>query len=148
MTKGEYASVLQNILKLHTQEAIDKIININRILPEKACITEVGIHPTQDEEGMFSIIVHLCGPDLYLLNQVIAPYRVLFDVKYSEGKLQPDVPLFCPEETSFSVNDLIVEVSINWVQEIWALSGGLGIPAYTFGEECSKPEGLIPLKSM
>ncbi|WP_146114135.1 DUF6389 family protein [Pantoea coffeiphila] len=148
MTKGEYASVLQNILKLHTQEAIDKIINIKRILPEKACIAEVGIHPTQDEEGMFSIIVHLCGPDLYLLNQVIAPYRVLFDVKDSEGKLQPDVPLFFPEETSFSVNDLIVEVSINWVQEIWALSGGLGIPAYTFGEECSNPEGLISLKSM
>jgi hypothetical protein len=55
------------------------------------------------------------------------------------------VPIFDPEEVSFSVNDIIVEAAIGWVKQVWALSGGLGIPAYVFGEECDFTEGLIPL---
>lgn len=138
-------TALQNILNMHTQDAIAKIISIKAILPAKARSVEVGIHPTQDEEGMFSIMIHLIGPDLYVLNKAIEPYRELFGVKFIENKLQPEVPLFDPYETSFSVNDLIVEVGIDWLKQIWNLSGGLGIPAYAFGEECAKPEGLVPL---
>lgn len=138
-------TALQNILNMHTQDAIAKIISIKAILPAKARSVEVGIHPTQDEEGMFSIMIHLIGPDLYVLNKAIEPYSELFGVKFIENKLQPEVPLFDPYETSFSVNDLIVEVGIDWLKQIWNLSGGLGIPAYAFGEECAKPEGLVPL---
>ena len=145
MTKTEYTTILQSILNMHTQDAIAKINSIKPILPEKARSVEVGIHPTQDEEGMFSIMIHLIGPDLYVLNKAIEPYRELFDVKFIENKLQPEVPLFDPYETPFSVNDLIVEVSIDWLKRIWNLSGGLEIPAYAFGEECSKPEGIVPL---
>lgn len=145
MTKTEYTTILQSILNMHTQDAIAKINSIKPILPEKARSVEVGIHPTQDEEGMFSIMIHLIGPDLNVLNKAIEPYRELFDVKFIENKLQPEVPLFDPYETPFSVNDLIVEVSIDWLKQIWNLSGGLGIPAYAFGEECSKPEGIVPL---
>lgn len=113
-------------------------------LPEKAKSVKVGIHPDQNEDGMFSIMVHLCGPDLYVLNKAIADYRLLFDVKFIGGKLQPNVPIMDPDEVSFSINDLIVEVSIDWVKTIWDLSGGLKILGYVFGDECSST-GLIPL---
>lgn len=144
MTKTEYREVLHDTLKNHTQSAVDMIFNINTNLPEKAKSAEVGIHPNQDEDGMFSVMVHLCGPDLYVLNKAIADYRLLFDVKLIGGKLQPNVPILDPEEVSFSINDLIVEVSIDWVKSIWDLSGGLKIPGYVFGDECSST-GLIPL---
>ena len=145
MTKTQYMIILKDILNRYTQDAIAKINHIKQILPEKARSVEVGIHPTQDEEGIFSIMIHLIGPDLYVLNKVIEPYRELFGIKFIDAKLQPEVPLFDPYQTPFSVNDLIVEVSIDWLKRIWNLSGGLGIPAYAFGEECSKFEGLIPL---
>lgn len=66
-------------------------------------------------------------------------------MRYIENRLQPDVPLFDPDEVSFSVNDTIVDVSIDWIKQIWALSEGVGIPAYAFGEECSMQGKLIPL---
>ncbi len=47
------------------------------------------------------------------------------------------MPLFDPYETPFSVNDLIIEVSIDWLKHIWDLSEGC-ITAYAIGEECSK----------
>ncbi|EAT2183000.1 hypothetical protein EZ281_02490 [Salmonella enterica] len=143
MTKTEYMTALQDILRMHTQEAVDKICRIKNILPVKTSAVEVGIHPSQDEEGMFCVMIHLRGPDLYVLNKAIAPYRELFEVKFIDGNLQPEVPLFDPDEVSFSVNDLIVEVGIVWVKQIWALSGGLDVPAYVFGEECSAPKRLL-----
>lgn len=142
MTKTEY--ITTHILNMHTQDAIDKIHQIKSILPKQANSVEIGVHPTQDEEGLFAIMIHLIGSDLYVLNKVIAPYRTLFDVKFVGNKLQPEVPLFDPDETSFSVNDVIVEVGIDWIKQLWVLSGGLGIPAYAFGEECSK-EGRVSL---
>lgn len=145
MTETQYRSALHDILHIHTQEAVEKISGIKGILPIKTQAVEVGIHPVQDEDGMFSVMIHLRGPDLYVLNSAIAPYRELFDVKFIDGKLQPDVPIFDPEEVSFSVNDIIVEAAIGWIKQVWALSGGLGIPAYVFGEECDCTEGLIPL---
>lgn len=144
MTETEYREVLQDTLKGYTQNAVDMIFKIKTNLPEKAKSVDVGIHPNQDEDGMFSVMVHLCGPDLYVLNKDIADYRLLFDVKFFGGKLQPNVPLLDPDEVSFSINDLIVEVSIDWVKTIWDLSGGLKIPGYVFGDECSST-GLIPL---
>lgn len=144
MTKTEYREMLQCTLKSYTQSAVDMIFKIKTNLPEKAKSVEVGIHPNQDEDGKFSVMVHLCGPDPYVLNKAIADYRLLFDVKVIEGKLHPNVPILDPDEASFSINDLIVEVSIDWAKIIWNLSGGLKIPGYVFGDECSSTV-LIPL---
>lgn len=102
------------------------------------------MHPSQDEDGQFSIMIHLIGPDLYVLNKAIEPYCELFDTLFVKNQVQPEVPLFDPDEASFSVNDSIVEVSINWIKQLWNLSGGIGIPAFAFGEECSI-EGCISL---
>ena len=146
MTETQFTKALKDILNVHTQEAVEKIRRIRAILPEKTRAVEVGIHPCQDQDGTFSVMVHLRGPDVYVLNKTIAAYRELFDVKIIGGKLHPDVLLVDPEEVSFSVNDLIVETGIVWIKQIWILSGGLGIPAYIFGEECDCIEGLIPLE--
>lgn len=140
----EYREILQDTLKSYTQSAVDMIFKIKINLPEKAKSVEIGIHPNQNEDGMFSVMVHLCGPDLYALNKAIADYRLLFDVKIIGGKLHPNVPTMDPDEVSFSINDLIVEVSVDWVKTIWNLPGGLRIPGYVFGDECSTT-GLIPL---
>lgn len=144
MTENEYREILQDTLKSHIQSAVDILLKIKANLPEKTKAVEIGIHPNQDEDGMFSVMVHLCGPDLYVINIAIADYRLLFDVKFIGGKLQPNVPILDPDEVSFSINDLIVEVSIDWVKAIWDLSGGLEILVYVFGDECSST-GLIPL---
>ncbi|MEG2272927.1 MAG: DUF6389 family protein [Hafnia sp.] len=144
MTETEYREVLKDTLKIYTQSAADMIFKIKTNLPEKAKSVDVGIHPSQDQDGMFSVMVHLCGADLYALNKAIADYRLLFDVKFIGGKLQPNVPILDPDDVSFSINDLIVEVGIDWVKTLWDLSGGLKIPGYVFGDECSST-GLIPL---
>ena len=86
MTKTQYMIILKDILNRYTQDAIAKINRIKQILPEKARSVEVGIHPTQDEEGIFSIMIHLIGPDLYVLNKVIEPYRELFGIKFIDAK--------------------------------------------------------------
>lgn len=63
---------------------------------------------------------------------------------FIEGELQPTVPVFGPGDVLFSVNDVIVEVGVDWINTLWSLSGGLGIPGYAFGEKCSTT-GLVPL---
>lgn len=147
MNQDEYKKVLWKILDMQTYDAVSNINKIKRILPEKANAVQIGIHPSQENDGMFDIIIHLQGPDLYLLNKSIKPYCQLFNVKYVEGVLQPNVPLFDFDEVSFSVNDTIVEVSIGWINQLWALSGGLNIPTCIFGEECSVLEVSMPVKT-
>lgn len=51
--ENEYREVLQDTLKSYTQSAVDMIFKIETNLPEKAKSVEVGIHPNQDEDGMF-----------------------------------------------------------------------------------------------
>lgn len=144
MTETEYRTVLHDTLERHTESALDTMFQIKTNLPEKAETVEFGIHPSQDEDGLFSVMVHLRGPELYVLNKAIGNYRELFDVKFIEGELQPNVPVFDPEDVSYSVNDVIFEVGLDWINTLWGLSGGLGIPGYAFGEECSTT-GLVPL---
>ncbi|NWC63320.1 DUF6389 family protein [Cedecea sp. P7760] len=136
MTATEYREVLKDTLKIHTQSAVDMIFKIKTNFPEKAKSVDVGIHSNQDQDRMFSVMVHLCGTDLYALNKAIADYRLLFDIKFIGGKLQPNTPILDPDEVSFSINDLIVEVGIDWINTLWDLSGGLKIPGYVFGDEC------------
>lgn len=144
MTETEYRAVLHDTLKRQTESALDLIFQIKINLPEKTEAVEFGIHPSQDEDGLFSVMVHLRGPELYVLNNAIGKYRELFDVKFIEGELQPNVPVFGHGDVSFSVNDVIVEVGVDWIDTLWSLSGGLGIPGYAFGEECSAT-GPVPL---
>jgi hypothetical protein len=147
VTRVEYITALQNILNTHAKNALVQIDRIKNALPSNAQAVEVGIYPWQDGEGFFDVMIHLCGPDLSILNKAMEPYRILFEVKFVNGKPEPDVPMFDPYDVSFSVNDIIVDVGINWVKQLWALSGGVGIPAYVFGDECSSSQGRILLNT-
>lgn len=69
---------------------------------------------------MFSILVHLEGPDLYGLNKAIDRHRHLFDVRFEDGILTPKVPLFDPFDAEFEVNDVIVDTSVVWLKEVWS----------------------------
>jgi hypothetical protein len=135
MIEADYKAALQSILQAHAQSALEKLQEIKKSLPVKARQLMIGIHPGQTEEGFFDIMVHLDGPDLYVLNKAIAPHRSLFEVRCIDGRMQPDVPMFDPDEASFSVNDVIVDTCMEWVQNLWQRLGGIGLPAFVFGEE-------------
>jgi hypothetical protein len=145
MIQSEYEAILRNILAMHTEAALHQLDGIRNTLSQKAKSVEVGIHLPQDEEGFFSIVVHPIGPDLFVLNKSIEPYRYLFDVRFIDGKLQPEVPLFEPDDVSFSVNDVIVDVSMGWLKHLWEQSGGVGLPAQAFGEDGYGSVGSIRL---
>lgn len=135
MTADEYKTTLQSILSAHTPETLERLTAIKHSLPQKARQVTVGVHPGQGEEGFFDIVVHLEGPDLYVLNKAIAAHRFLFEVKCIDGKMQPNVPTFYSNEVGFSVNDVIVDTCMEWIEGLWQMLGGAGLPAFVFGEE-------------
>ncbi len=135
-TETEYRIALSAILQAHDTIALERLRGARDNLPVAAKKFLVGIHPAQDGEGYFDVTLHLHGPDLYVLNRAIAPYRSLFSVRSIDGSLEPDVPLFSdPYEVGFSVNDKIVDICMDWIEQLWAKFGGAGIPAFVFGAE-------------
>jgi hypothetical protein len=135
MTVDEYKAALESVLQVHTQAALEHLNAIKQSLPPKARQVMIGIHPGQSGEGFFDIVVHLDGPDLYVLQKAIAPHRFLFEVKCIDGQMHPDVPMFDPDEAAFSVNDTIVDICMDWVEGLWQHLGGIDLPAIVFGEE-------------
>lgn len=135
MTQADYRTALQCILQAHTQSALEKLQEIKQSLPVRTRQLMVGVHPGQSEEGFFDVVIHLDGPDHYMLNKAIALHRSLFEVRCIDGRMHPGVPMFDPDEPSFSVNDVIVDTCMDWVQGLWQRLGGVGLPAFVFGEE-------------
>lgn len=137
MKAENYSATLLQILRQHTANALDQLRQINSNLPEKTTGISIGVHPSQDPDGMFSIVVHLDGPDLYVLNKAIQDHRYLFDVRYENGHLTPEVPLFDPFDAEFEVNDIIVDTSLIWLKEIWSKLDGVShtLSVTVFGDE-------------
>lgn len=135
MSEAEYKAVLVSILRQHSLPALEKLRLVGLKLPEKTRMMMIRIHPGQSEEGFFDVHIHLDGPDLYVLNKAIAAYRSLFDVSCIDGRMIPDVPMFDTENAGFSVNDAIVDVCMDWVEELWSQSEGIDVPAQMFGDE-------------
>jgi hypothetical protein len=133
----EYRRVLLAVLRAHTDAALAKLEQINNVLPEKTRGIVIMVHPSQDPDGRFSVMVHLDGPDLYVLNKAIGDFRSLFDVQDAAGAVLPDVPLFDPFDEPFSVNDAIVDIAMVWIKELWATFGGMTmrVPVTMIGED-------------
>ena len=68
-------------------------------------------------------MIHAVGPDIYVLNKSIGDHRTLFEVKRVEGGLNNAVPLFDPDDTEFSVNDVIADTAANWIEKQWQMVG-------------------------
>ncbi|SDP90337.1 hypothetical protein SAMN05428967_4248 [Phyllobacterium sp. YR620] len=144
-TEAHYKAALQNVLQAHTALALAKLEEIKRSIPAKVGRLEIGIHPGQDEDGFFGVMVHLDGPDLYVLNKAIEAHRSLFEVRYLDGRVQPDVLTCDPGEPSFSINDAIVDTCMDWVEDLWQQLGGVGLPALVYGEEGYGSKGNVTL---
>lgn len=123
---GAYEQTLLSVLRAHSAAAVSSLQRIDRTLPEKARGLLIMVHLPQDAEGLFSVIVHLEGPDAYALQNAMGQDRTLFNVRFVEGRVVPDVPLFDPFDQPFDVNDAIVDAIMIWMTEVWAAFGGLG----------------------
>lgn len=137
MDEKTYARILLKVLREHSAEAQEKLRKAISALPDRANAMEVGVHTAQDGDGIFSIVIHLLGPDLYVLNKAIRDYGLLFDVRYQDGALIPEVPLFDPSVTEFEVNDVIVDTSLIWLKELFSDYVGFpeALPVTVFGAD-------------
>jgi hypothetical protein len=137
MDAESYAVELLKILSTHSEQAINTLTAVDNILPAKVSGIMIGVHPNQEPDGMFSILLHLDGPDLHTLNKAIDSYRYLFDVKFIDSKITPEVPVFDPFNTEFEVNDVIVDTALTWLELVWATFDGdmKRLPVEVFGDE-------------
>ncbi len=137
MNPESYSAELLKILRSRSEQAINTLRAVDEILPDKVSGIMLGVHPSQEPDGMFGVLVHLEGPDLFVLNKVIDAHRYLFDVKFVDGQLIPQVPMFDPFDTDFEVNDVIVDTVLLWLEEIWLVFDGKmkKLPTQVFGEE-------------
>lgn len=137
MNAESYSKALLQILRQHAADALTQLQKINSDLPEKTTGIAIGVHPNQEPDGMFSILVHLEGPDSYSINKAIDDHRYLFNVRFEDGELTPKVPLFDPFDTEFEVNDVIVDTSVIWLMEIWSKLGDVShtLSVTVFGDE-------------
>jgi len=101
-----YEIELLRILRMHSDQALKQLAAMDEAMPEKALGINIGIHPSQDPDGMFGIMIHLDGPDLYSLNKAINGHRSLFAVRFVDGNLVPKVPMFNSLDLEFEVNDV------------------------------------------
>jgi len=137
MTQTEYATELLRILRAHGAAARATLTALIAALPPKAREIHFVVFPDQDGEGTFSVVASLDGPDLFVLNKAIEGHRYLFDVLHTEDGIEPEVPLFAPDEAGFNVQDVIVDTAMQWVAELWQVNGQGRTPlsGLVYGEE-------------
>lgn len=137
MDAKSYSAELLKILENYSRQAIQTLNAVDKILPDKTSSIMLGVHPNQEPDGMFSVLIHLEGTDLYVLNKAIDAHRYLFDVKFVDGKLTPQVPIFDPIDTDIEVNDVIVDTALIWLEGIWVVFDGKmkKLPTQVFGED-------------
>lgn len=143
-----YSEALLSILRQHTANALAQLKTINSVMPLETKGIAIGVHPNQEPDGMFNILVHLEGADLYRLNKAIDSHRYLFSVRFEDGKITPNVPQFDPFDTEFEVNDVIVDTSIVWLKEVWSIleDVGIALPVTAFGAEGYGTKSYVKIK--
>lgn len=137
LDRTDYEARLLEVLRQQTDAAVVTLRNIAAVLPPKVRGLALVVYPAQDPDGSFDIMVHLDGPDLYVLNKAIESHRCIFQTRIVDGRRQPDLPHFDPFDQPFSVNDAIVDAAMVWLQEVWTVVGGFdpAIPATVAGDE-------------
>lgn len=119
MTEDEYVACVRDILSLHTKHAVEKVHSLLPHVPPQATEMHIQISVDQGVEGFLTVSVGLIGPDLYVLNKGIRPYRVLFDTIMLEDRLEPDLPLMDIHEDTFSVGDVLTDCGAAWAAKVW-----------------------------
>jgi hypothetical protein len=149
-----YQNQVLTCLQQHSNAALAVLERLDVCLPEKTRKIDVIVHLPQDPDGTFTVMVHLDGPDLFVLNKAIAECRLLFSTVFLDGKMQPDLPLFDPFDLPFSVNDAIADAAAIWVSALWravlqhpTMGRISALPALVVGEDGHGTQGVINLKS-
>ena len=154
MDIDSYQQLLRTYLRQHRSAALAVLEKLDICLPEKARKITIMVHLPQDPDGTFTVMVHLDGPDLFVLNKAIAQCRVLFSTEIVDDKTATDLPLFDPFDLPFSVNDVIVDTASVWTGELWravlqnpAMRRISALPALVVGEDGYGTKGAVNLKS-
>jgi hypothetical protein len=119
MDQDHYCRKVKAILDSHLDQIRKQIQATFLALPEKAKEIIIGIHIDQDGEGFLGIRVHLNGPDLYVLNKAISATANLFDTVMTETGFDPPLPIMSPSEEDFSVQDVLADCAIEWLESHW-----------------------------
>ncbi|WP_413207388.1 DUF6389 family protein [Rhodospirillum sp. A1_3_36] len=147
MDPASYQRDLLEVLGRNMGHALDALRAFDLALPETAQSIEIVVHVNQEQDGLFTIMSHLNGPDSYALNKAIRACSILFDVRMVDGEPQPKVPLFDPSNIPFGVNDVIVDTAVSWVVDLWKAFGGTsaGLPAIVIGGDGYGTKGVTVL---
>ncbi|WP_420556352.1 DUF6389 family protein [Roseovarius sp.] len=119
----EYAELLEDVLARHDGIALAQIAGALAHLPDTARELHFGVHPDQDGEGTFSVMIHPEGPDVHVLNKAVSDYRKLFGIRHMGGGLNAPVPLFDFDEVDYEVNEVIADTAMDWVDRLWMKVG-------------------------
>lgn len=135
--EAAYRAALTAVLDGESAGAEAALKGVFGHLPDKAKALSIMVHPSQDPDGLFSVLVHLDGPDLHVLNKAIDAHRTLVETRITPHGTVPLLPLFDPSQTAFSVNDAIVDVAADWLETVWQDAGGasVSLPAAIYGED-------------
>ena len=148
MDEDAYRDELLSILRRHSEHAGATLRSLAAALPEKARSMHIVVHVGQEADGLFDVMAHLDGPDLFVLNRAIQDYRRLFETRYVEsGGVHPPVPTFDPFEQPFEVNDIIVDVATDWLRGLWSdlRDTRFDLPVTVFGEDGYGAKGPVVL---
>ncbi|MBY6164087.1 hypothetical protein KUV73_24625 [Mameliella alba] len=133
----EYRALLRDRFALSEETAGAALCAAQETLPRMVQVLQIGLHLDQDGEGGFDVWLHAVGPDQFVLNKAIAPYRTLFEGRCFafDGKLA-NLPGFDPENLPFDFPAIIADEGFAWAGRLWDRFGdkALGSPVEVFAE--------------
>lgn len=119
-----YRTRLTAVMDDWLEDAADRLACALGALPVKAESVDIGVHLDQDGGGHVSVMVHVQGPDVHVLNKAVEDHRELFVVRSTPDGLVPPVPLVNDFEIDFPTNRIAAEVAGIWAMKVWMRAGG------------------------
>ena len=119
MTRDDYIHQVEDVLAAHTERAATRLAAALALIPPNARKVVIQVFVDQDGEGFLHVRVTLEGPDLFVLNRVIASHAELFGTRMTQSGLNPALPLMEPGGETFSVHDALTDCAASWVGSVW-----------------------------
>jgi len=119
MTQDEYVRNVDTVLNAHADRARLRLTQALSVVPPQARRITIDIFVDQGGEGFLTVRVGLDGPDLYVLQRVIAEHAELFTTRMTPTGLEPPLPLMNGDEEAFSVHDTLTDCAARWVASLW-----------------------------
>lgn len=137
MTEAEFQRQLLNELDKHETDVIDRINLLLENIPSNSKSLDLGIFPSQDGDGMFSIYASVDGPNLFVLIKSLEKYASIFAPKHTANGIIPFIPNVDRRMVDFEVNDVVVDCVAKWLLGIWQKTNKnkLQVPTYIIADE-------------